>query len=57
MHAIKIPNKLIEEGAAILQVLNKNHHNAILGIQFMKPLLINSAIQHLLYLVMKTDEA
>ena len=32
------PNKLIEGGAAILRGLNKNHHKAILGVQFIKPL-------------------
>ena len=35
------PNKLIEGGAAILHDLNRNHHKAILGIKFIKPLLIN----------------
>ena len=34
------PNKLIEGGAAILHDLNQNHHKAILGIKFIKPLLI-----------------
>ncbi|MEQ5162538.1 hypothetical protein ABN196_18030, partial [Proteus terrae] len=33
--------KLIVGGAAILAELNKNHHNAILGIKFKNPLLIN----------------
>lgn len=35
------PNKLIVGGAAIFAELNKNHHKAMLGIKFNKPLLIN----------------
>lgn len=34
-------NKFKEGGAAILHELNKNHHNVILGIKFINPLLIN----------------
>lgn len=36
------PNKFNEGGAAILQDLNKNHHIVILGINLIKPLLINN---------------
>ena len=36
------PNNLIEDGAAILQELNTNYHKAILGMTFIKPLLINN---------------
>jgi hypothetical protein len=36
------PNKFNVGGAAILAELNKNHHNAIEGIKFKSPLLINN---------------
>jgi hypothetical protein len=36
------PRRFREGGAAILQDVNKNHHIVILGIKFIKPLLINN---------------
>jgi len=41
------PRKLREEGAAILQALNKNHHIAILGFKLIKPLLTKRLISNI----------